>query len=244
MTLPAPVLTDVQLARLESRRIFFGHQSVGANIIAGVQEILATDTALKLRIVHSAAPATVAGPAFIEAPVGRNGDPRSKTAAFTAMLDDGIGREGGIVLHKYCYVDFDASTDVKALFEAYRADIARLHVEHPELTIVHVTTPLTVAGSFRADLLARVRRRPTATAANARRSEFNALLRHTYEGREPIFDLAAIESTHHDGARSYDIVGGDTVYSLAREYTSDGGHLNALGRRIAASRLLELLATL
>ena len=237
-------LTDGQRRRLASRKIFFAHQSVGGNILQGVSDLLAADQRLPLRIVRSSTPATVEGPAFIESPIGRNGDPVSKADAFVAALEHGMGVDDGIALYKYCYLDFDASTDVRRVFAEHRAAVERVRAANPTLTVVHVTVPLTVAESPLVYFGKRLLGRPTVRAANAKRSEFNALMRKTFDGREPLFDLAAIESTRPDGTRTYDRMGSDTVYALATDYSDDGGHLNERGRRAAASELLSVLASI
>jgi lysophospholipase L1-like esterase len=75
-------------------------------------------------------------------------------------------------------------------------------------------------------------RRSPRIADNARRELFNDRLRAEYGGREPVFDLAAIES------------GGVGPRSLRADYTEDGGHLNALGRRDVATALLALFSSI
>ena len=80
--------------------------------------------------------------------------------------------------------------------------------------------------------------------ANIRKNEFNDLLRKEYSGKEPIFDLAYVESTFPDGRRSTFTKAGETYYSMAPEYTYDDGHLNETGRKRAAEQLLVLLANL
>lgn len=84
-------------------------------------------------------------------------------------------------------------------------------------------------------------RHPYGTVENVRREEYNALLRAAYLGREPFFDLARVESTAPGGAPVTVDWGGRPAPALAREYTDDGGHLNAAGRLRAARELLEVL---
>ena len=67
-------------------------------------------------------------------------------------------------------------------------------------------------------------------------------IRETFAGREPLFDLAAVESTRPDGSRVFFERAGTPVYYLAPEYTNDGGHLIGAGRRSAAEALLATLA--
>ncbi|HJQ19122.1 MAG TPA: SGNH/GDSL hydrolase family protein [Gemmatimonadaceae bacterium] len=237
-------LTDTQRARLASRKIFFAHQSVGGNVLQGVADLLQENPGLSLRIVRSADPAAVSGPAIVETPIGENGDPSSKAAAFAASLANGLGVDRGIALYKYCYLDFGPTSDAARIFEEYQATVQRVRAANPTLTIVHVTVPLTVAESPVRHAMKRLLGRPAVRDVNAKRNEFNRLMRAAYGGKEPLFDLAAIESTRPDGSRSFEPRGRDTVFTLAPDYTDDGGHLNARGRRLAATQLLQLLASL
>jgi lysophospholipase L1-like esterase len=111
-----------------------------------------------------------------------------------------------------------------------------------------VTMPLTEATAPNPvkSLVKRLIGRPEAheLGRNVKRNRFNDLLRHEYSGKEPLFDLAGIESTRPDSSRSYFTREGLRIYTLASEYSSDGGHLNALGRRVAAAQLLSFLAGL
>ncbi|MFN8652030.1 MAG: hypothetical protein U0133_09035 [Gemmatimonadales bacterium] len=237
-------VSDSQWKALAATRIFFGHQSVGWNILEGVQALLARQPSLGLRLVKSAEPATVEGGALVHAFIGTNGHPETKLMAFDSALAAGLGPAGGIAMYKYCFLDITAATDVDALFRAYRDNMARLRQEHPEIRFVHLTAPLTVNGNPVRNLLKSVLGKPTAADFNLRRNRFNQLLRAEYEGKEPLFDLAAFESTHADGSRAFFTRGADTVYTLAPELTDDGAHLNANGREAAAVRFLLFLAQL
>ena len=62
--------------------------------------------------------------------------------------------------------------------------------------------------------------------------------------KEPVYDLAKMESTFADGKRSSFTKDGKTYHSLVPDYTRDGGHLNETGREIAAEQLLILMAGL
>jgi hypothetical protein len=80
--------------------------------------------------------------------------------------------------------------------------------------------------------------------ANIKRNEFNRLIVNKYEGRESIYDLAKIESTLADGSRASFKSGGRVFFSLAKEYTDDGGHLNDIGKFRAAKELLNVLCNI
>ena len=154
-----------------------------------------------------------------------------------------MGSQGGVALYKYCFVDIGPDTDVQQLFENYRNEIADLTAKYPALVIVPVTDPLTTDDAGLRTWVKTMIGRPTSRDVNLKRNQFNTLLRKNYEGK-PIFDLALVESTLSDGSRSYAVSGGQTIYTLAPEYTTDGGHLNEAGRQAAARQLLEVLAGL
>jgi hypothetical protein len=226
---------------LAGQRVFFGHQSVGQNVVDGIRDVLADHPEIGLRLVGTQEPEVVTGPAFIHALVGRNGDVFSKTREFRAILRE--AREPvAIAFHKYCYVDVGFGTNPDSLFKAYQEGTEAARAQG--LTIVHVTMPLTTTESGLRGFVKQLLHRGTQVELNAIRNRYNELLRDHYRAKEPVFDLAALESTRVDGGRSFSLAGSDTVYSLAPEYTSDGGHLNAIGRRRVAEALLAFLARL
>ena len=238
------MLSDQQIASLTAKKIFFGHQSVGNNIIQGIRDLASADPRLRLNLVKSSDPQLVSGPAFVEFEIGQNGNPQSKIHAFTEVLEKGMGAQGGVAMFKFCYVDIDSSTDVPKMFDSYRAGISALKARYPSLKIVHVTVPLTTvepaAKAWIKSLLGRV----TLQELNVKRNQFNNLMRQVYAGKDPMFDLAEVESTHGDGSRSYFTQGNEKIYALASEFTADGGHLNEAGRQVTAARLLHVIAQL
>lgn len=230
------------LERLRNTRVFFGHQSVGANIIEGIRELSQDDRRLSLKVMSADNPGLVAAPALVEANIGRNSDPQSKADAFVAALREGLGPDGGIALYKYCYLDVGHATDITALFGSYKRAVKTVRAAHPEITLVHVTIPLTANEGRLRRLAKAALGKPAASDLNIKRNAYNELVRQTFSKQDPVFDLARIESTRPDGTRSYFRHGADTVYTLAAEYTDDGGHLNRLGRLSAARELLRVLA--
>lgn len=225
------------------RRVFLGHQSVGADIIRGLRE-LADERGERLDIAPARDPRRAPGATFYESFVGENGDPASKLREFREVLDGGMGDAVDIALVKFCYADFSAATDPAVVFQAYVSELAALRRRHPALMLVHVTVPLVAREPLVKRLVKRPLRRPTSLQLNGVRSRYNRLLRTTFLGREPVFDLARIESTHPDGRRCVHSAPDGAIESLVPPFTDDGGHLNALGRKTAAAGLLDLLATL
>jgi lysophospholipase L1-like esterase len=225
----ADAALHADLERVAQRRIFFGHQSVGVNLLEGLAQLAASE-----RVPLHVADAFIA----------ENGDPLRKLQSFEeAMAQQPKPVE--VALMKFCYVDFTAETDASALFARYRATIDRLRAKYPGTTFVHVTAPLTdVQGGAKGLLKRLLGRAPYGTVENVRREQYNALLRASYRGREPIFDLARIESTAPDGRAVTTEWKGSVVPAMAPAFTDDGGHLNAAGKQRAARELISVFAAL
>jgi hypothetical protein len=233
-------ITPEQWTALTRRTIYFGHQSLGANIVEGVRGFLQERPDLPLKI--SSGKTVPAAGVLNEFEIGENTDPESKNNAILQVARGQLG-PAPVILFKYCFVDVDEKSDPAALFQRYQQTVAALHAAQPGATLVHVTMPLTTDSTLR-NWINKIRGRPTRWDRNGVRTRYNELLNAAYRGKEPIFDVAAVESTRADGTREYTSVGGKPVYALAAEWASDEGHLNAQGRRRAAERLLATLAAL
>ncbi|WP_242589333.1 hypothetical protein [Corallococcus macrosporus] len=231
------------LDRLSQHRIFFGHQSVGGNILDGVRGL--GRSPLPTIVEVKDASATIPQGTLAHAFVGQNEQPETKLAHFERLLDGGIAKQVDVALMKFCYIDFTSSTDAKALFEKYRTTLAGLKSRHPGVTFVHVTAPLTTVQRGAKAWFNELRGRPVfGVGENVSREAFNALMRQTYGGKEPLFDLAALESTQEDGTRETYEVNGRAYPAMAPAYSDDGGHLNAQGQARVASALLAFLAAM
>ncbi len=230
---------------LEGKKIFFGHQSVGFNIIDGIKDVMKEHPEIKLRIVETNNPKDFDSGLFGHSRVGKNTDPDSKCDAFARYLKDGIGGKVDIAFLKFCYVDVRADSGPDKIFEYYRKTMDNLKKEYPKVKFIHFTVPLTVSKTTWKTIIKKIIGRPTwEYDDNIKRNEYNQLLKEWYKGKEPLFDLAEIESTYPDGKRCTFEKDGKTYYSLVPEYTTDGGHLNEKGRKIVAEKLLVLLANL
>ena len=237
-------IPDTSWQTLAGKRIYFGHMSVGFNIMEGVDTLIKQRPVSALNIVESNAPDAFAAPVFAHSRNGRNQDPFSKIRAFARTMDSGVGARADIALFKFCYVDFTADSDTSKLFVEYKNEFARLQQSYPNVTFVHVTVPLVELQSGPKALLKRVLGKQVGGAAeNMTRHRFNELLRNEYRSRAPIFDLAELESTRADGSRMTFSAEGATYPAMAAEYSSDGSHLNGSGSRWIAAHLLALLAT-
>lgn len=230
------------LRRLSGLKLFFGHQSVGRNILDGLAETGAGLGSPAPAAVETKSAADVSRPAIYHAAIGANADPRSKIAEFGSILRSGMADEVDAAFMKFCYVDVDASTDVDALFREYRDAMAALKRDYPRLAIVHFTVPLTVDETgFKAAVKAVLGRGLRGHADNLAKERYNALLRAEYEGKEPVFDIARIEAGSASGKASSGRYRGAAYPAMRPEYSDDGGHLNAAGRRrVAGYFILEI----
>jgi len=132
-------------------------------------------------------------------------------------------------------------------FETYQAMVRRVEQKYPNLTLVHVTVPLTrmetgLGASVKKWIKELLGKKSGGPYANVGREKLNDLFRKTYGKKDPLFDLAAIESTSPSGEPVTFRHLGLLYPSLYPGYTSDGGHLNENGKRILAQRLLLFLA--
>lgn len=123
----------------------------------------------------------------------------------------------------------------------YIATLDRLSQQFPKVIFVAIAAPLTVAQSGPKAWIKRLLgRTPSGYSDNARRLEFNNLLRAHYGQRGHLFDLASIEAI---GAGNIEYEG-KPIEVLNPAFTYDDGHLNARAERIVAARLIKFLATL
>jgi len=239
-------LSDVPEAawqKLASRKIYFGHQSVGYNIIDGVSEIIKENHMIQLAVEENYNPAEYKAGVISHSRIGYNEDPKSKLDMFSFLVKSGGAQMADIMFFKFCYVDFSPNTDEKALFRDYESTFKQLKAKYPQVIFVHLTVPLTCLQQGSKAWIKKLIGRPIAgMQENAKRHAFNELLRQTYAGKEPFFDIAAIESTFPDGNRATYEYNGTTNYLLVQAYTSDGAHLSEVGKRVVATQLLLTLA--
>ena len=235
LSLAEPPLVADALEMLATRRIFFAHQSLGAELLEGVQSV--TGGMLALREGRS--PAQFGSAGLVHTALGSKGTPDAMLAEFEGVLA-AVGGRVDFALFEFFSLDFDVRSDVDRLFADYLATMARLRAKYPAVFFVHLTVPLTVVPRSGRLYAAHA---PGGVPENEGRNRFNMLLRTSRE-THPLFDLAAHESTHADGTVCTFDFGGIRFPALASEYAAGGQHLNAEGRRSLAEAMLIYLARL
>ena len=233
--------------KLANKSIYFGHQSVGYNILEGVSTLIKENSDIPLKIEETKTPKTFQPGVLTHSRLGENTVPKSKLNGFVDLVNKDGKNDADIMFFKFCYIDFNEKTDVKALFKDYQKALAQLKQKHPKTIFIHVTAPLTTikqGEGLKAWIKKIIGRPMEGTMENIKRHEYNEMIRAAYSGKEPLFDLAKIESTFPDGSRSTFESDGKTYYSLVPEYTSDGGHLNDMGKTTVAGHFLVTLVNL
>lgn len=238
----SPAADVAPLTTIANSSVFFGHQSVGMNILSGVTAVYSAAGLEPPTMLESAsAPPAVA--AFAHAYIGENGSPSTKMAAFAAILRDGMGAWADIAFMKFCYVDVVAGSDVEALFAEYRVLASELEAEFPDVQFLHMTVPLTTEPGIKAKVMNLIGRGADGRADNVAREQYNARIRAQYAGTGRLVDVAALESTTPDGKRVSGSYQGHEYFALYEGYAADTGHLNATGERTVAEGLLAVIAS-
>ncbi|MCU7876152.1 MAG: hypothetical protein KZQ84_04995 [Candidatus Thiodiazotropha sp. (ex Lucinoma borealis)] len=230
------------LETFASARVFFGHQSVGNNILDGLESIAQDVQDVDLSIMDFNSFSESAGGCLVHSRVGNNAEPLSKCVDFGRIIDQELSGKIDYAMLKFCYIDINRDSDVAKMFNDYQQTMDDLIGRHPEITFVHTTIPLRHSPGGPSIWLREVLGRPNNSKLdNIKRNQFNQLLYSTY-GSSPIIDVAASESTYPGGERESFKMDGQTYYSLIGDYTNDGGHLNEIGSLQVASTFVRELA--
>jgi hypothetical protein len=217
------------------KRILFGHQSVGENILSGISSL---DPSIDIRKLETATD-QLTRPGIYHMQIGENGYPLRKIEHFDNVLRNS-NIEFDIALMKLCYVDINARTDVTGLFEQYVASTTDLSRKLPHTRLVHCTIPIRVLQPGVRTLLKRLSGRTIeAFEANKMRDKFNCLMRREYTNNQ-LLDIARLEATRPDGSDNSLNYSGHRVPAMFPAYSSDGGHLSDRGRTIIATEFLRL----
>ena len=242
----ASAITTEDLTAAAHTRVFFGHQSVGMNMLNAIPGIYTDHGVSAPPIEQGRAEAAPNGGFIAHQFIGENTKPLLKIDDFNRTMRDGMGRRVDVALMKFCSLDITSSTDVDAIFARYRDTMAALELDLPDVTFIHVTVPLTTEPNLFSKLKTLVKKvlgrsDPFGQADNVARERLNALIRREYGGRH-LFDLAAIQSTKPDGTRVSGRYDNQQYFALYEGYASDRLHLNAVGSQVAAMAFLEVIA--
>ncbi len=228
---------------LAQARVLLGHQSVGRDVLAGLRSLV-SESGAAVRVIDINGTPPDDAPGVFSSHVGKNGDPDSKCEMFLQLLTRPERPRYDVAMMKFCYADLREGTPLSAdeMVDRYARMVDSIRSARPDVRLVHVTMPLKADPVGNKTWLQRkLGMSVESDAANVMRNDFNAKLKERF-ANEPVFDLAAVESTYADGGRSSFDSDGRKVYTLARAYTHDGGHLNPAAQRLVAAAFVRTLA--
>lgn len=236
---------DKQWKKLATKKIYFAHQSVGMNIIDGIQLIMKDNPEIQISIKEISDGADFNNGMLGHSLIGKNMEPDTKLDEFKENLKTKLRGKVDVAALKFCYVDIDENTESNELFERYKSGVEELKKHYPDIEIIHFTVPLTAIQTGPKAWIKKIIGRPVGgVGSNIKRNDYNALLKAEYLGKDPVLDIAGIESTLPDGTKTVFKKDDKTYESLAPVYTTDGGHLNDIGSKNVAEQLLLLLVSL
>lgn len=219
-------LPQATMDRIGLLRWYFTHASVGGNMIDGLTDLHGIDAA-RYRLVtasdDASPPAAPLGGRVYEYNRGNPGW-QEKVDLFATCVSNGWRQpKVHLALNKFCYIDPDADVN------GYVQSMAALETNFPETVFIYATIPLMTG----------------ADQDNYTRNVFNDALRGwvATNGRV-LFDIADIEAHDTNGAAQTFTYNSRTCQRLFAGYSSDGGHLNALGSREVAKGFYAIGAAL
>lgn len=242
-------IEDVPLAvwkKIEGKKIYFGHQSVGLNVIQGIQELMDEYNFIHLNINSDINKFNVKSGVFLHSKIGKNKKPFFKISSFKKILTGGLGENLDVAGFKFCFVDFKKPDQNQEILNKYIDTINEIKSKFPELTIVHFTVPLMSIRLNWKDKIKKIIGRKVSdnSVENMARNKYNTLLRKQLGPDAFLFDIAKVESTFPDGSRCTFKRDGKAYFAMVPEYTYDGGHLTEIGRRKVAEQFMLFLTSI
>lgn len=221
-----------------SKRWVFAHQSVGMQVIQGIQawcNVYDLPDPVIVDVESSTIPGS--GGYLGHWYVGTNGDGFSKTTDFDTTIRGGLHAQADIFVMKFCYADLRPGSGYTPaqLFAAYESVLDGLIADYPSKTFILATETI-------------VMQTDEDGAANSLRMTFNDLVRAKYGATGRLWDIALALSTDPDGNRIRTGTAPNHVEHLYSGYASpDQEHISGsdmIGRRTAAVPLLQILASI
>ncbi|NWJ47440.1 MAG: SGNH/GDSL hydrolase family protein [Chloroflexi bacterium] len=204
-------------------KILFNHQSVGYNVLEGLDALAQSNPD---RYSLTTADVEQANWYLENNGVGgftrgENENPASKVVGFKELFDnEGYADRVQVAMMKFCFVDNTSAAS--KIWENYRDGMNYLETKYPKVKFVWWTMPLITDG-------------------NQIRDQYNKLVRDYVKANNKIlFDIADIESHEPSGKA----VTNNNYPALFNNYSSDGGHLNEQGSQRVAQAWWWLTARL
>lgn len=229
------------LKELSELNLYFGHQSVGFDILSGL-ELWEKETGVSIRKAETRDFSNTGEASLVHFQVGANKDPFSKIDDFAALVHEIPKDEPAIAFFKFCYIDFHKTADVDAIFQTYKEKMLDLRDSVENCRIVLFTVPVTTLQKGPKALVKKILGKPlNHSLENIKRNAFSDRIRTELGDEFPVFDLARVESTLPDGSTETFKMKGQAYPRLPESYTRDQGHLNPEGAKLVAYNLIAFL---
>lgn len=228
----------------KAKRIYFGHQSVGNNIVEGAQNLLdRSNIDLNILKIDNVVPNDQTG--LFHSKIGENEKPYTKLNQFDNLVASNDSNIDYASM-KFCFIDISRDTDVEKLFNEYKHLSEKIVNSNPGIKLIHFTIPLMTVqeNGFRSFVKRLIGKPLGGYDTNILRNKFNDMLRTEYAANALFFDIAKLESTLADGTQVTFEKNGEKYQTLAYEYTMDGGHLNDKAKDYIGYEFLRFLADL
>jgi hypothetical protein len=217
------LLTKAEINKAAGLKVYFEHASVGGNICDGIDALAAVANSRYVsgRVSWS----STYDATWYDSNDGLGDNSRgnpgadSKRTIFQASMSSALAGKVDVAMFKFCFID--SPSDAAALFASVKVTMESLEAAHPGVAFVWWTMPIE-------------------TSANAERQAYNDLVRNYCKPNGKwLFDIADLESHDDAGAAVVDGSGRELLWA---SYSSDGGHLNALGEEKMAKAYWRLVA--
>ncbi|MBX9685952.1 MAG: SGNH/GDSL hydrolase family protein [Candidatus Obscuribacterales bacterium] len=208
-----------QLSKIRSLNVYFGHQSVGWNLLDGLDALAdKTGNKYKLNIMQNPTLKFYKDTRGLgHGEIGENGNPNSKIQDFAAKITKApaYGASLDAAMMKICFVDIESGTNVAQLFNTYKTTLESLAKKFPSMKVVYCTCPLVADGD------------------NSKREQFNDLVRnYAKQSGKVLFDLADIESYSPQGKPCLR----GSQKSLCKTYSEDREHPDSAAGKLRLAR--------
>ena len=229
---------------IKGKSVFFGHQSVGRNILEGIR--LMDPDSSEIAVIRSSdrqdIPEHPNVVHILHNVIGRNTDPMSKISDFQAFMTEDFGGRVDYAIMKFCYVDVYGKNTVEEIYSQYMSTMLELERTFPETTFLYTTMPLTTPYSGWKDRIKKVLgREVSGFQGNMERAQFNERLRNNPDVSGRLFDIAKAEAVSPDGDRVTVRLQNTEYEALVPGYSTDGGHLNDAGKIHLAVKFIKTL---
>lgn len=234
------VLKRSDLSSLPGKKVYFGHQSVGYNILEGIKKITAQNEELDfIKILtleeykNNVFPENDSLFYFIHSKIGTNTQPDLKIKDFQDKLDSLKGLDAAFM--KFCFVDITRKTEVNTLFNNYIEAMDNLEERYINTKYLYFTCPISIRENLVIGILKEIMQTPD--DLNKNRNKFNNLLR--AKNNIELFDIAYLEANEDEASEPQ-----KREFMKKKYATSDGGHLNEYGSEKIGYYLLVKLNNL